>query len=324
MASLPAYDNNMFEGGISLSDYRKIADDPNNPLYNKAIAGGYPSGSIIKPIVAAAALEEGIVTKDTVIVDRGFIDIPNRYGGPSARFYGWNRSGLGPMNVTRAIAMSSNIYFFTVGGGDRDFKGLGSEKLTSYYREFGLGTKTGIDLPGEIDGLIPDSQWRTDQGQRWTLGDTYNISIGQGDLKVNTLQMTTAINAVANGGSVYKPHVLLRVEGSDNVQPEVVNRVPVSDENLEIVREGMQEMVRNGTTCACRFTDIPVPFGGKTGTAETKANKQDDAKPHGWFVSFAPYENPEIGMTVLVEKGGGGTFTAVPVTNKTLGYFFNR
>ena len=324
MVSIPTYDNNLFAAGISTADYKKLNTNPDNPLYNKAISGGYPSGSIIKPIVASAGLQEGVINEKTVVVDRGYIDVPNQYGGAAFRFYGWRRSGLGPMNVRRALAMSSNIFFFSVGGGHGHVSGLGSERLTNYYRMFGLGAATGIDLPGETTGLVPDASWKEEQGGLWTVGDTYNISIGQGDLKVNTVQMATATNAIANGGTVYQPHVLLRIAGQEKVQPTITRKVSVDEKNLKIVREGMREMVTNGSACTCRFVDIPVPFAGKSGTAETKLTQSQKTADHGWFVSFAPYDNPKVGVAVLIEEGGTGAAAAVPVVNKVFSYYFRR
>lgn len=312
MVSLPDYDNNLFARGITLQQYQRLINDEDEPLYNKVIAGAYPSGSIIKPLVASAALQEGVVTEDTIIHDRGYIDLVNRYNpSNSHRFYGWDHSGLGAMNVRRAIAMSSNIYFFTVGGGYGGIDGLGVDRLTSYYRQFGLGEPTGIDLPSEGEGRVPTPEWKEEQsGLPWTQGDTYNISIGQGDLLLSPLQITVAQSSIINGGKLLRPYVLHHVEGGKPMTPHVKRTIDVDSAHFQAVREGMHEVTVNGATNPARFAGVPVKFGGKSGTAETSA---DGERPdHGWFTAFAPYENPELMMSVLIEHGVSGSTSAAP------------
>ncbi len=315
MVSLPAFDNNMFARGIEDKAFNELINDSDQPLFNKVISGGFTSGSIIKPLVAVAALEEDVVSESTVIVDRGFIDLPGEYGG-SYRFRGWRPEGLGPMDVRSAIAYSSNIYFYTVGGGFDGISGLGEARLTNYYRQFGLGEATGINLPNETQGRVPDDAWkRSFKGEQWYTGDSYNISIGQGDLLISPLQITMAEAAIVNNGSVLLPKLLTD-------EPTTVRKeVSASDENFQIVREGMRQVLTDGTTCECTFSEVPVVVAGKSGTAET--NTPDGKAPHAWFTAFAPYDDPEIVATVLVEEGRGGSAIAAPAVAGALEAYFN-
>lgn len=323
MVSIPYYDNNLFANGISERDFNRLANDPNEPLINKVIAGGFTTGSTIKPMVASAALEEGVVNPETIIVDSGAIAVTSVYQ-PGAQFIfrGWRPGGLGPMNVRSAIAWSSNIYFYTVGGGHGGISGLGVDRLTEYYRAFGLGEQSGIDLPNEIDGQVPDRAWkRAFKNEQWYVGDTYNISIGQGDMVVSPMQLTLGDMAVANGGYVLEPQLLLKVGNEEVPTREVRREVPVSKNNLQIVREGMRQVLTNGTTCECTFSKVPVKVAGKSGTAQTTSD--ESRRPHAWFTAFAPYEQPEIMVTVLLEEGSGGSQFAAPAIAGAMEEFFN-
>ena len=220
LVSAPGFDNNLFAPGISQKDYQDLMQNKNLPLFNRAISGTYPPGSTIKLITAAAALQENVVTKDTIINDRGVLVINNQFN-PSIKynFVGWKRDGLGPMNVKDAIAESSDIYFYTVAGGHPSSKihGLGADKLAEYYRKFGMGALTGIDIQGEKPGTVADPAWKANYFKgdaitsKWYLGDTYHISIGQGDMLATPLQVATWTAAIANGGTLNKPHLLKRV-----------------------------------------------------------------------------------------------------------------
>lgn len=324
MVSIPYYDNNLFAQGISSRDYQSLLKNPDRPLLNRTIAGVFPSGSTIKPIVAAGALNEGIIDETTTIFDRGFIEIRNPYNTTqSYRFHGWRRSGLGAMDVRRAIAYSSNIFFYTVGGGYGNQPGLGVDRLTHYYSEFGLGKTNGIDLPSEVSGRVPTPKWKQQaMGEPWYIGDTYNISIGQGDILVTPLQMTMAYAALSNGGMVPSPSVV-RHDKSDGSSGSINGgrQVQVSEEALLIVRKALNDMPYRGVFSPERFSDIPVQIAGKTGTAQV-SNPGGSGKPHGWFIAFAPYEDPEIVATVLIENTDGSTTALTPVAN-VLEYYFN-
>lgn len=318
LVSLPSYDNNKFIGGISHKDFNYYNTNPNQPLFNKVIGGGFTSGSIIKPLVASAALQEGIVNENTVIVDSGYIDVQSQYGTGSFRFRGWRPGGLGPMNVRSALAWSSNIYFYTVGGGHDGIEGLGEARLNKYYRAFGLGEATGIDLPGGTEGRVPNETWKlANTGEPWYVGDSFNIAIGQGDLLISPLQITMAEVAIANNGRLLKPQI------ESGTTPEVRRTVPVDTKYLQIVREGMRQVL-GGTTCECVFKDVGKPVAGKSGTAET--NTPNGRPPHAWFTAFAPYSQefatPDILATVLIEEGVGGSQYAAPAIAETFKTFF--
>jgi penicillin-binding protein 2 len=200
-----------------------------------------------------------------------------------------------------------NTYFYMIGGGNESFKGLGIEKLMDWARKFGLGTKTGIDLPGEADGFLPSKEWKQEaKGEPWYIGDTYNASIGQGDILVTPLQMARGTAAVANDGLMYTPHLVM----GDDSPP-----VRVADEKTEnIIRDAMRTTVTNGT--ARLLQDLPVPAAGKTGTAQWNVNKV----PHSWFTGFAPFDHPTIAIAVIIEEGGDTTL-ATPVAKDILQWY---
>jgi penicillin-binding protein 2 len=326
--NLPTYDNNLFAKGISVKDYENLTNDPGQPLFNKVMAGGYPSGSIIKPLIASAALQEHAITPDTTVNDTGALEIPNQYD-PKVKytFRSYEPGGLGVVNVTKAIALSSNVFFYTVGGGYGNIAGLGVDKLVSYYHKFGLGQKTGVDVPGEGNGRIPTPAWKKQfSGQPWYLGDTYNISVGQGDLLASPLQMAVATAAVANRGSVIEPHVVKAIDdpnGGETVIPTKVKQKNfISPENNELVRNAMRQVVTSGTACCLIEKQVPVPVAGKTGTAET--DPEGKKKPDAWFTAFAPFDDPQIVIVVLIPNSGEGAQYAAPAVRETLAYCFNR
>ena len=216
-----------------------------------------------------------------------------------------------------------------MGGGyaDEGIKGLGIERIKKYAGLFGLGFPLGIDLPGEASGLIPDPAWKQKARPNdpvWRVGDTYNVSIGQGDVLITPLQLNSATAAIANGGSVMKPRVVreIRNEAEKDVriiEPEVLSRGFVSDDVLKVVREGMRRAVTAGSAWA--LADAAVSVAGKTGTAQTETQVFD--RNHAWFTGFAPYESPEIAITVFVEKGGGGATVSVPIAKEIINYYFS-
>ncbi|MBU1119073.1 penicillin-binding protein 2 [Patescibacteria group bacterium] len=323
--TIPSYDNNLFTRGISSEDYNTLLEDENKPLVNRALNGVYPPGSIVKPVMALAGLEEGVITDNTTILDEGKILVPNKYNPDIVyQFVSWNLSGLGPMNVYNAIAKSSDIFFYYVGGGFEDFEGLGADKIREYYELFSFGSKTGIDLPGESTGLIPTTEWKEEvKKETWYLGDTYHLAIGQGDLLITPLQAAVFTAAIANGGTMYTPKILKKTYNpEDNTvhefQPNSVKENVVNKGNVAIVKKAMRETVLSGS--AKELQGLPVPVAGKTGTAQFANN----TKTHAWFTAFAPYENPTIAIAVIIEGGGGGQDVAVPVANEILQWYFEN
>jgi penicillin-binding protein 2 len=316
MVSIPSYDNNLFARGITNNEYQSLISDKNLPFLNRAIAGTYPPGSTIKPAIASAALSEGTITPQTIINGLGGV---LRIGNFS--FGDWKVHG--PSDVKTAIAESNDIFFYTLGGGYGGIEGLGMSRMKKYDNLFGLGNLTGIDLPGEVPGLIPDEKWKMDKiGDRWYVGDSYHAAIGQGFVTATPLQLANYAAAIANGGTLYSPRIINRIKKSDETEKilsaDIIHRNFLSSEVMNTVREGMRQAVTSGT--ARILNSLPVPVAGKTGTAQFGTQ----GKTHSWFITFAPYENPTIAMAVLVEGGGEGNSAALPVAQDVLKWYFSR
>ncbi len=352
LVSLPSYDNNLFAKGITAEAYAALTNDPDLPLYNLAIGGQYPPGSIFKIIVSAAGLEEGVIGINTRLGDGfdgrndGIIWLPNEYAPWDASlaqpFYSWTHKygyGHGLDTVRQALAVSDDIFFYMLGGGyPKLFNGLGSRRVGEYARAFGLGTPTGIELPGEARGLVPDSRWkRINYAENWLTGDTYNMSIGQGYILATPLQMANATAAVANRGYLWKPQLVDFITDDQGqvvrpFEPVLLREAPVDPKFLDTVREGMYGTVNwyNGTATRVKVPGVAV--AGKTGTAEffRDENKdgqedrddKDNLPTHAWFTAFAPYVDPEIVVTVFVANGGEGSAVAAPVAAEVLNAYF--
>ncbi|MGE5262720.1 MAG: penicillin-binding protein 2 [Acidobacteriota bacterium] len=333
MVNLPSYDNNLFATGISVDDYTNLAQDPLHPLVNHAITGQYPPGSTFKLIPASAALQERVLDINTRIQTPGTIWVPNRFfEGDLSRaqpFYDWYKPGFGSLTIRQGIAESSDVFFYKLAGGEYpDFdSGLGEERLAAYARMFGIGELTNIDIPGEAKGLVPDPTWKRKQiGDIWTVGDTYNMGIGQGYVLATPLQVANYTAIVANGGTLYKPqlvHAVTDPAGSiiRKIDPQVIRRVAVDPQNLAIVREGMRLGVTGGTSVNANLAALSV--AAKTGTAEYYGPKVNGHLPtHAWFTAFAPYDNPQIVVTVFVAGGGEGSSVAAPAATDMLRAYF--
>jgi len=318
LVSLPAYNNNIFARGITSGEYRQLLNDPDKPLFNRAVSGEFPSGSTIKPLWAAAALEEGIINENTTFLSTGGLRIGEWF------FPDWRAGGHGQVNVRRAIAESVNTFFYYIGGGYEDFQGLGIDRLRSYGEKFGLGAQTGIDLTGESTGLLPSPSWKEEQKQeRWYIGDTYHVAIGQGNLLVTPLQVAAYTAVFANGGVLYRPHLVRNIVSADLSSAFAIDNVPVrsgfiSPKNINIVRQGMRQAVTAGS--ARRLNSLPVAAAGKTGTAQWAKDQPE----HAWFTGFAPWEEPRIVVTVLVEAAGEGSDIAVPIVEEFWDWYFRR
>ncbi len=314
MVNFPSFDNNLFANKISTDQYSTLINDPNKPLFNRAISGAYPPGSTIKPVISAGALSEGIITPSTVIDGLGGT---LRIGNYS--FGDWKVHG--PSDVRTAIAESNDIFFYTIGGGYGNIGGLGMDRMKKWYNLFGLGAVSGIDIGGEEEGLIPDEQWKLDNiKEKWSTGNSYHASIGQGFVTATPLQIANFTAAVANGGTLYKPHLVSQIKKSNgenvNIQPEVIRSNFVDGDILKVVQEGMRRTIEAGT--AQPLKEMPVAVAGKTGTAQFGS----EDKTHGWFISYAPYEDPEIAMVIIAEGGGDGHSSGVPVTKEVYQWYF--
>ncbi len=318
LVSLPAYNNNLFAKGISQADFDHFLNDPNQPLFNRAISGNFPAGSTIKPIFAAGALAEGVINENTSFLSTGGLRIGEWF------FPDWKAGGHGTTNVRSAIAWSVNTFFYYIGGGYGDFKGLGLSGLVKYARLFGLGEITGVDLHGEEKGFVPTKEWKEQtKKEPWYIGDTYHFAIGQGDVLATPLQVANYTAAIANGGTLYKPHLVSKILFEDNrvvkeVEPVILRRDFISDRSLKVVREGMRQTVTSGSARSLNI--IPVAVAGKTGTAQWSTKKG----PHAWFTGFAPYEKPELVITILVEEGVEGSTIAVPIAKDILNWYYSR
>lgn len=330
MVSLPNFDNNLFSQGIKPEELEKLNKDQNFPLFNRIISGTYHVGSTIKPLMASAALQEKIISPEKNILCQGLISVPNPFfpDEPSL-FLDWETHGW--INLRQAIARSCNVYFYTIGGGYGDVKGLGVERIKKYLELFGWGEETGIDLLSEATGRIPDPEWKESyfedpQKKIWRIGDTYHLSIGQGDIAVSPLQVVTAFASIANGGTLYQPQVVKEIVSGSAESPEIIKKFEpeiirdnfIDADNLKIVREGMREGVIYGSSIALK--DLPVKAASKTGTAETPREEIY----HNWVTVFAPYDNPQIVLTVVIEDVQGVQFAALPVAREVLNWYFSQ
>jgi len=306
LVSLPSFDNNDFSGGISKEKYSGYVNDPNAPLFNRAFGGNYPSGSTIKPVMAAAALQEGVITSNTSFLSNGGLRV-----GPWF-FPDWQAGGHGITNVRKSLAQSVNTFYYYIGGGYDKFEGLGVDRIEEYLKKFHFSEALGIDLPGEVDGFVPSRLWKEQKNEKWYVGDTYNLSIGQGDLLVTPLQIAVMTSFFANGGTMYKPHVVKTLTDPVTKQKEEIKSIVLAQnmvrkDVIDTVRLGMKDCAEAGS-CR-RLALLPFTSAGKTGTAQWNKNKAN----HAWFTSFAPFENPEIVVTVLVEEGEEGSRIAAPI-----------
>lgn len=328
MVSLPTFDNNVFSGPLAEQDLTALVESPGKPLVNHLIAERYPPGSTFKMIVGAGALQEGVAFPWTTITSRGYITIENEFD-PNVVYVYPDWGSLGALDFYGGISMSSNVYFYYLAGGyaDEGFRGLGEDKVAEYARAFGLGEPTGIDLPGESSGLVPDAAWKEEAiGEAWTLGDTYNFGIGQGYVAATPLQVLSAVCAVANGGELLAPRVVREFKDShgnilEPTERVVRNRVPVDPEHLGTLRAAMRQSVTSGVARNAGIGGVEV--AGKTGTAEFGPRLANGKyATHGWFVGFAPYNDPEVAIVVFVQRGSGGN-DASPAAAKILDYYFH-
>jgi penicillin-binding protein 2 len=364
MVSLPTYDNQLFVEGISHEKYKEYQDDEFYPLLDRSIGGLYPPGSTLKPLLAAAALQEDLFRPEETVKCAGHIRVPWTWDETQGNEYPcWHRDiGHGDVDMYRGIAESCDVYFYNIGApeqrpeipgadlvhyynpGDPNrhyFKGLGIERIERYLRDaFGFGKASGIELAGEAEGLVPNPKWlfQSDLHEYWSIGDTINVSIGQGHLLCTPLQMLNGTVAIANGGKLYRPRLikeLIRDDGSVAQQfPSYVLRdltrehseLPwVKPEFLNVVREGMLRTITDPLGTGHGKVDVPgVVIAGKSGTAEY-GEAIDGRYKHGhsWFAAFGPYENPEIAVIALIVGGYEGSTYAGPVVNRILNDYFH-
>jgi penicillin-binding protein 2 len=324
MASTPAFDPNAFARGIKADEWSGLIKDQVRPLSNRATQGQYPPGSTFKIVMSIAGLEEGVVQPDSVIQDPGFYSFGNR------SFRDWKKGGHGAVNLHKAIVESCDTYFYQLG------PKLGIDRIAKWANAFGLGEKTGIALDDERSGTIPSTEWKRKRyRQPWFPGETVSVAIGQGYVTVTPLQLANMMAAVANGGKLYRPYVVNKVESVDGATvreygPEVIRTIELKPDTLKRVREALADVVTapHGTGAAARSQLVSI--AGKTGTAQVVEMKGGYVKTehlayvnrdHAWFVSYAPVENPQVAIAVLVEHGGHGGDAAAPMAKKVFEKF---
>jgi penicillin-binding protein 2 len=308
LASRPAFDPNKFASGITKEGWKEITTDKAHPLQNRVIQGRYPPGSTFKILTALKALEDGLINNNTSFGCRGGFPFGNRV------FKCWKKGGHGSVSVHRAIVESCDVFFYNVG------LKLGVDKIHNFGTAVGLGKSTGIDLPNEVNGLLPSSEWKKKTyGVPWYEGETVSVAIGQGAVWLTPIQLVQLSSFVANEGINFKPQIINKIIGSDGktlktFEPVVAADIKMKKEVFKIVKEGMQGVVNepSGTAYGSRIQNIHM--SGKTGTAQSSgADKGKNLGDHAWFIAFAPSEDPAIAITVLIEYGGHGSSAAAPV-----------
>ncbi|MFH1491351.1 MAG: penicillin-binding protein 2 [Pseudomonadota bacterium] len=328
LVSSPAFDPNLFIGGIDKTEWRRLTTNREYPLQNRAIAGQYPPGSIFKIVVSLAGLQEGIIDPDEEVFCNG------SYTLGTHTFRCWRKGGHGRVSFHRALVESCDVYFYKIG------RRLGVDKIAHYAKMFGLGKQTNFELGGERSGLIPTSQWKLKRWKvPWQAGETISTSIGQSFVLVTPIQMARLISAVFNGGRLYQPKVIKSVgkEGEDVYQfsPTMVGRIEVEEEVLERVKKALIGVVNepHGTGSKARVKNMLV--AGKTGTAQVinleaektlgeGASLPPEFRDHAWFVALAPADDPRLALAILVENGGHGGSAAAPIAKVMIQAFLGR
>ncbi len=329
--NIPSFDSNVFVTPGKNNEINSLFSDASRPLFNRALSGTYNPASTIKPLVATAALKEGVVSPGFQILSTGYIEIPNPYNPDKpSRFVDWKAHGL--VDVYSAIARSSNVYFYKVGGGfpaidgEGGMVGLGIERLRRAWEEFGLGKKTGVDLDFEAAGFLPDPKEKEERtGQPWRIGDTYNVSIGQGDLLVTPLQLINYIATIANGGTRYKPSLMKEmkdVEGKSTAEnhPVVLQEYQDYTTAIKQVQQGMRDGVVKEYGTSHLLAGLPVEIAAKTGSAQTNNN----TKTNAFFVGYMPAANPEVVISILVENAREGSLNAVPIARDVFAWYYEK
>ena len=341
LVSNPSYDPNLFVSGIDQKTYQELANSADVPLFNRALQGQYEPGSTLKPFIALAALENQVINADYAIEDPGWFKLSN-----SERLYrdwNWTKTGLGghgKVDLQKAIYRSCNVYFYELA------VRMGIDTMSEYFKLFGFGHITGLDLPGARKGLVPSREWKQKaRGEAWFPGDTVNIGIGQGSILATPLQLATAVTVLANRGKWVHPRLLMDSDiingsGSENTPMADVPRWESS--NWDTVIESMSMVVHrgnkgfgeNGTAWAYIGRDIDYQMAGKSGTAQVVGIKQGEEyeeedlderlRKHAWFIAFAPVDEPKIALSVLLENGGGGSRFAAPVARQILDEYLLR
>jgi len=319
MASSPGFFPEAFEKGLSPTQWQELCQRQDHPLENRVLKGQYPPGSTFKIVMAVAGLEEKVITPASVIYCNGSMPLGNHV------FRCWRKGGHGGMNLHHALVHSCDVYFYTLG------RRLGIERIAKWSRRFGLGAPTGLKLDKEMPGLVATPAWKLSRfGWPWQEGDTVSVSIGQGYNLVTPLQMAQVVAAVANGGIIYEPQLVEKVESPAGeilfqAKPIVKSRLDADPKNLALVQKALQGVIREGTGRGARLPYLEA--AGKTGTSQVVALEKEKVKKkehqnHAWFVAYAPCEEPQLALAVLVEHGGGGGAVAAPLAKRLMAAYF--
>lgn len=307
LTTVPQYDSDVLSLGSDKSTIQSYLKDEQNPFLNRVVAGMYAPGSIIKPLISLAALNEGVISPQKVILTHGSISVPNPYSpGNFTVFKDWKNHG--EVDMYKALAMSSDVYFYTIGGGYGGIRGLGIDRIKKYAEMFGFNKKTGIDLLGEVEGVIPDPATHeklNPENPVWRIGDTYHASIGQGNFQVTPIEMAVYTSALANKGTMLTPRL---IKDKNDATYSIVKKIEIPEEYFDVVQKGMRMAVESGS--AKGMFDLNVEVAGKTGTAEIGKKYVNS-----WFIGFWPYQNPRYSITVILERGSpnnliGGVYVA--------------
>jgi len=325
--SKPGFDANLFIGGIDHKNWKLLNNSIDRPLNNRALRGLYPPGSVFKPFMALAALELNKRTPKYAISDAGFFSLP----GTKRRFRDWKPGGHGMVDLHKSLVVSCDTYYYSLAND------MGINNIHRYISQFGLGKKTGIDILGEVSGLLPSSEWKMKRhNQKWYAGDTISVGIGQGYNLTTPLQLTFATTILASKGKAFRPHFVKQIQNNtlgkiEKITTQPLYQLDIKPENMELVRNALVDVTRPGGTAARAGADAAYTFAGKTGTSQVIGIKQGERydenkiseyhRDHALFIAYAPADKPTIALSVLVENGGPGGATAAPIARKVLDYY---
>lgn len=325
--SKPGYDTNLFIGGIDQENWNLLNNSIDRPLNNRALRGVYPPGSTFKPFMALAALELGKRTPEYSMSDPGYFSLP----GVERRYRDWKAGGHGRVNLHKSLVVSCDTYYYSLAND------LGIDNIHNFISQFGLGKKTGIDIEGEVSGLLPSSAWKMRQyNQKWYAGDTISVSIGQGYNLTTPLQLAFATMIIANDGKAYLPRLVKQIQNSqtgdvEDIPAKLLYTLDLKPKYLEVVKSALVDVTRPGGTAARAAANAAYTFAGKTGTSQVIGIKQGERyneksinerhRDHAMFIAYAPAENPKIALAVLVENSGTGGSTAAPIARQVFDYF---
>lgn len=325
--SRPGYDPSLFVDGIDADSWKSLNESPDHPLNNRALRGQYPSGSTIKPFMALAGLFYNIRSPSQSIGDPGYYTL----SGSSHQYRDWKKGGHGTVDLFKSIVISCDTYYYGLA------VEMGIDNIYTFLSRFGFGKKTGIDLEGETNGLLPSQEWKQKRfKQKWYTGDTVSVGIGQGYSLVTPLQLAAATATLANDGIGYRPHLVRSIKNSVSNEVRELEDKPSFDikldpSHLDLVKRAMAAVTQPGGTAAQASAGAPYQIAGKTGTAQVVGMKQGEKydaskiderhRDHAWFISFAPADKPKIAVVVLAENGGHGGGTAAPIARKVMDYY---